>query len=284
MRRGERPTTAVPVLLLAMVAVSGALVPAMAADASDITPLAPDRCAHLQAKGVITANAPVPCERLRAVAVRYIDFSGATQQGEIVVLDAAAASVRAIFGALYARKFALHKIVPMEHYGGDDRAAMEDNNSSAFNARPITGGSRWSLHAYGAAIDINPRQNPFISKDGAGQITVLPHSAAEAGARSANGSPGKPPQPGLAEEAVDVFADHGFVQWGGDWKAPVDYQHFQIGSRAFTERLARATPAEAQRLFDQHVRAYRDCKAAQVAAGTAPGPARLRCAAQVQAR
>ena len=36
---------------------------------------------------------------------------------------------------------------------------------SAFNGRKIAGTDRWSSHAYGVAIDINPIQNPVIYLD-----------------------------------------------------------------------------------------------------------------------
>ena len=46
---------------------------------------------------------------------------------------------------------------------------MEDNNTSAFNCRGIPGTNQWSQHAYGRAIDLNPRLNPYIDGTGAFQ-------------------------------------------------------------------------------------------------------------------
>ena len=43
---------------------------------------------------------------------------------------------------------------------------MADNNSSAFNYRLVYGTNHVSNHSFGLAIDINPRQNPYIAIDG----------------------------------------------------------------------------------------------------------------------
>ena len=47
-------------------------------------------------------------------------------------------------------------------YGGNDDRSMAANNTSAYNCRPVAGTARWSDHAYGTAIDINPVQNPYL--------------------------------------------------------------------------------------------------------------------------
>ena len=48
-------------------------------------------------------------------------------------------------------------------YGGDDHRSMAANNTSAFNCRFVSGTRRWSMHAYGRAVDLNPVQNPWVS-------------------------------------------------------------------------------------------------------------------------
>ena len=37
--------------------------------------------------------------------------------------------------------------------------------------------------------------------------------------------PGKPPRRGMAEAVVRIFAEDGFLIWGGYWDNPIDYQH-----------------------------------------------------------
>ena len=70
--------------------------------------------------------------------------------------------------------------------------------------------------------------------------------------------PGKSARKGMAEEVVDVFAEHGFLIWGGDWDAPIDYQHFQI-SRSLAKKLADLPVAQAQVVFNDYVKNYRRC-------------------------
>ncbi|TDR71428.1 M15 family metallopeptidase [Paludibacterium purpuratum] len=228
---------------------------------ADIVPLSELQCEAMRTAGVISDTAPVGCERLRQVTFRHVDFAGRTRIGDIVVLDAVAPHVQAIFDALYARRFPLAKAQPMELYRGDDQAAMADNNTSAFNARPITGGTRWSLHAYGVAIDLNPWQNPYLSFDDTGTARVQPAAAAQAGINRLDSRPNKPTRAGMAEDVVDLFAEQGFLGWGGYWDSPIDYQHFEPGSRSLVEQMARATPEQASRLFDTYIAGYTACMA-----------------------
>ncbi len=105
----------------------------------------------------------------------------------------------------------------VEAFGADDDTSMAYDNTSAFNCRPVTGGSGWSLHSYGVAVDINPRENPYLSGD-----TVLPPEGRDYLDRSQ-------PVPGMIVAGgaiVRLFESHGFA-WGGYWTRPVDYQHFE---------------------------------------------------------
>ena len=51
----------------------------------------------------------------------------------------------------------------IDAYGADDHRSMNADNTSAFNCRFVAGTSRWSQHAYGRAIDLNPIENPYVS-------------------------------------------------------------------------------------------------------------------------
>ena len=236
-----------------------ALQSAHAAPAARSTAVDAAICTGLRSAGVLHANAPVGCERLQVVRFSYIDFDGRQRDdGEIMVMDAAAPQVAALFDQLRARGFALAGARLMQHYRGDDQASMRANNSSAFNDRAITNASAPSLHAYGLAIDINPVQNPFveIGKDGRAQVSPA------GGGRYLNRQttrPGKPARKGMAEDVVELFAQHGFTIWGGDWDAPIDYQHFQV-SRTLAKKLAALPPAQARAAFEEHVQAYRNCR------------------------
>ncbi|AHI65384.1 D-alanyl-D-alanine carboxypeptidase family protein [Burkholderia thailandensis H0587] len=217
------------------------------------------QCADMHAESVISDHSPVQCERLRNVSFDYVNFDGRIQKGEIVVLDALAARVQTIFRTLYDMRFPLAKAVPIERYRGDDGASMRDDNTSGFNARRKTGGDAWSMHAYGVAIDVNPVQNPYVSFGDDGAARVLPESAAKTAMNRLDERPDKPARPGMAERAVDVFANNGFLRWGGYWDDPIDYQHFEVGSRALVARMVEASPDDARRMFEQYVASYAQC-------------------------
>ncbi|EJL84807.1 hypothetical protein PMI16_03757 [Herbaspirillum sp. CF444] len=209
----------------------------------------------MQKNKVLSAENPVKCERLAQVSFRYRDFEGRLHDdGNVVVLDVVAPQVQGIFDALLQRRFPLHKAAPLDAYLGDDEASMRDNNTSAFNGRPMTGGGAWSKHAYGVAIDINPLQNPYIGKDAGKQIIVLPPAA------RGQYQSRIPLRPGMVDEDVqDIFFRHGFMIWGGNWKQPIDYQHFEIGSRDFIAQLLGLPLNEARREFASYAATYVAC-------------------------
>jgi hypothetical protein len=66
-------------------------------------------------------------------------------------------------------------------------------------------------------------------------------------------------RPGMAETVIDVFADNGFLIWGGDWHDPIDYQHFQL-ARDMAEQLARLPSAAARQVFETRTGEYRRCR------------------------
>ena len=209
-------------------------------------------CSRLQQRGVIDATAPVGCDRLAVVRFPYVDFDGRHHDdGELMVLAAIAPEVRQLFHRLYQRRFPLARARLVDHYHGDDAASMQDNNTSAFNNRQITGGGPPSLHAYGLAIDINPLQNPFVQPDGQGGKRISPPGGSAYLNRSAAGA-------GMAEPTRRLFAEVGFTVWGGSWNTPVDYQHFQFG-RAFAEKLAALPEPLARQLYLKQLVGHKRC-------------------------
>jgi hypothetical protein len=115
-------------------------------------------------------------------------------------------------------RYPIAKIRTVNNYpGADDELSMEDNNTSAFNCREIPGTGRWSLHASGRAIDLNPLLNPEIDHGAVQPKTATPY--VDRGRTD----------PGIlhaGDAAVRVFTDRGWT-WGGGWQSPVDYQHFE---------------------------------------------------------
>jgi len=162
---------------------------------------------------------PIAPERLRRIELDYVGFDGETHRGELVVHEDLVADVIAIFGDLQRQGYPIAKMqTPARYPNAADELSMEDNNTSAFNCRPLPGSASWSLHAYGRAIDLNPLLNPFIDASGHFEPTT-----AGAYLNRARTDPGIL-HPGDA--AVRAFTDRGWT-WGGNWRNPIDYQHFE---------------------------------------------------------
>ncbi|MDQ2845508.1 MAG: M15 family metallopeptidase [Actinomycetota bacterium] len=163
---------------------------------------------------------PVPLSDLRYLRLSYHGFDGRRQTGELVVSAEVATQVLTVFRTLYDQGFPIRSMRPVSDFNGSDDASMGADNTSAFNCRRITGGSSWSEHSYGDAVDINPRENPQESGG-----AVLP----TAGAAFA----GRPDAPGVIHPddlVVRAFTAIGWT-WGGSWSSPVDLQHFSRNGR-----------------------------------------------------
>ena len=167
----------------------------------------PDRC-------------PVPLDRLRHLTVSHVDLEGRARTGEIVVHRDHAVDLVGVFRELYDAGFPIRRMRLVDAYGGDDDRSMAADNTSGYNCRRVAGTQGWSRHAFGAAVDINPRENPYVTDDG-----VRPPS----GRRFARVSraPGAAVAPGVVRRGDVVtraFERIGWT-WGGTWSQP-DYQHF----------------------------------------------------------
>jgi D-alanyl-D-alanine carboxypeptidase len=225
---------------------------AKSAATGTISPVNQALCDDMKKHNVIKAGARVGCERLSLVKFSYFGFDGSVHDdGEIMVMDAAAENVLRIFNKLREIRFPIAKARLINHYDGSDDASIADDNTSAFNSRNVAGTNSLSLHAYGLAIDLNPLENPYVQHVG-GNVTFSPPAGA-AYANRFKGQPEKQHRLGFAEAVIDVFAKEGFSIWGGYWKSSIDYQHFQV-SRGLAEELARLTPPQARAAFAQHVK------------------------------
>lgn len=165
------------------------------------------------------ADCLVPYEALRYLRIRYVDFSGAEQEGELIVNERLAPEVLEIFAALYDARYPLSSVRLVDDFGqpGDDTRSMEADNTSAFCYRSVAGSEKLSRHSYGAAIDINPMRNPYIRPDG----SIVPENGAAYADRSAD-FPGRIDEDDLCYR---LFTERGW-EWGGHFKTSKDYQHF----------------------------------------------------------
>ena len=157
---------------------------------------------------------------LRLLLIPYLDFGNKPQLGQLITAEDLASQVQAIFSELLANEFPIHSMRPMIDFNGDDGRSMAANNSSCFNSRRIINSERISIHSYGAAIDINPVQNPII-RDG--------QHRPEAGGAYLDRTDLRPGMIVPGCKALEIFADAGWA-WGGDWDEPKDYHHFYLAS------------------------------------------------------
>ena len=182
---------------------------------------------------VYSDDSVVPASRLKMLNIKYLDSDEKEQQGQMVALDVLADDVLEIFKELFEKKYPIAKMQLMDVYNGEDEKSMEDNNSSCYNFRKIQNSTRLSLHAYGAAIDINPLYNPFISVSSESEGSISPKKGLAYFNRTSQ-SIEPEEKKYFAENVTNIFRKHGFTIWGGDWNFPIDYQHFQI-SRPLVE-------------------------------------------------
>lgn len=94
----------------------------------------------------------------------------------------------------------------LTHYGYQSKQSVYN-----FNCRPITGGSGYSLHAYGIATDIDPALNPYL--------------------RTSFFSWNKT---AFTKEQIDAVyriksvTGKRLFMWGGYWNTIKDYMHFEL--------------------------------------------------------
>ncbi|WP_129598357.1 M15 family metallopeptidase [Anaerophilus nitritogenes] len=163
-------------------------------------------------------NPFVSLDDLAYVKICYVGFDDQDHQGELIVHKKVAKEVVEIFEELYKAKFPIEKIKLIDKYGASDELSMQDNNTSAFCFREVTGSSKnLSKHSYGIAIDINPIQNPYIKGK---KISPLQGKQYINRLNMQKGMIFK------NDVCYNAFKSRGWT-WGGDWKSLKDYQHFE---------------------------------------------------------
>jgi hypothetical protein len=161
---------------------------------------------------------PVPPRELRALRVPFRGFDRERHVGVIIVRATAVHPVRVAFRNIRHAHFPIRRIVPISEYGASDDKSMADDNTSAFNCRyaVANGPKSWSAHAYGQAIDIDPRENPYRLNG-----KILPPE----GAKYADRSKHRRGMIFAGGPVVRAFDALGWG-WGGRWSSTPDYQHF----------------------------------------------------------
>ena len=161
---------------------------------------------------------PVGPSQLRLVRLRYWGFDGQAHTGALVVNNAVVPAVVKVFARLYAERFPIRRMQPIDAFHGSDEASMAADNTSGFNCRYAVapGPPHWSAHAYGEAIDVNPVENPYL------EAGIVHPRAGSRYLDRANDRPGMAVSGG---DLVNAFRVAGW-SWGGRWAGSPDYQHF----------------------------------------------------------
>lgn len=211
---------------------------------SNVVPLTTELESNLIKTNMWQPDCPVSCDRLSLVKIRYVDFDGNEHEdGEMVALDVACEFISGAFESLFALRFPVQKVRSVHHYGGSDLDSMAENNTSCFCHRPIEGTTMTSLHSYGLAVDVNPKQNPFVQFDEEkGTAEILPPQGWEFLNRRNR-------KPGMVEDLIELWAEYGFFVWGGSWTTPIDYHHFQT-PRGMAELLLVMNQTDGKRFFE----------------------------------
>ncbi|NPC97124.1 M15 family peptidase [Nocardioides sp. zg-DK7169] len=186
--------------------------------ASRVVAPAPER---VLARSTWRPGCPVAADDLAWVRVTFRGFDAGRHTGELLVNRADADDLVQVFRDLWRADFPMERMRIATRADQDATPTGDGNDTGAFVCRPITGGSSYSEHASGRAIDINPFQNPYVRGD-----LVLPELATSYARRT-------PVRPGMITAdgpVVAAFARIGWG-WGGAWSSLKDYQHFSATGR-----------------------------------------------------
>ncbi len=172
-------------------------------------------------------NPDISLSDLRYLKMLHYNFNHEIQVGEMIVNVDVSDDVLQIFRELFDIGYEIESMRLIDDYwtgdgASSDSESIRNNNTSAFCYRTITRGNSLSNHALGRAIDLNPKQNPYIWFDSGGQTRWGNEDAALYLDRNS----GEPHMILNDDSCYRIFREHGF-SWGGDWSNPIDYQHFE---------------------------------------------------------
>jgi D-alanyl-D-alanine carboxypeptidase len=211
----------VPVRILALLAVVAAMVLAGRAQAADpvfhgsISVLTREQKAEMRGTSW-HRGCPVGLSDLRLLTLDFWGFGGRLRSGRLIVHETQAWRIKRVFRRLFDAGFRIRQMVPIDVYDGNDRRSMEADNTSGFNCRFVSGTTRWSQHAYGKAIDINPIENPYVSGSYVSPTAGAPFADRTRRARGMIHG---------GDAVVRAFANANW-NWGGYWTPYKDYMHF----------------------------------------------------------
>ena len=184
-----------------------------AATVEPVSPAVRERMGQTWAEGC-----PVALEDLRYLTVSFIGFDDLPHTGELVVAATVADDVVHVFRRLFEQRFPIEEMRLPTTADLTAPPTGDGNNTAAYVCRKARGQTRFSAHAYGVSVDVNPFMNPYVKRD-----LVLPELASAYTDR-------RWARPGMhlvGGPAVEAFSSVGWT-WGGTWRSTKDPMHFSL--------------------------------------------------------
>ncbi len=164
---------------------------------------------------------PVTLDDLRVVTVTFWGFDARTYRGELLVHHTVADDLVEVFRVMHDVRFPLEEMRIVSAGELDAPPTGDGNNTTGFVCRSTVQGSRWSEHARGLAVDVNPFHNPYVR----GEVVVPELASAYVDRDDV--------RPGMVlrgDAVTQAFAAIGWG-WGGDWRSASDPMHFSQSGR-----------------------------------------------------
>jgi len=164
---------------------------------------------------------PVTRDQLAWLRLTFWGFDARRHTGELLVNAAVASDLDQVFRRLWEARFPLEQVLIVRSIDEEAPPTGDGNGTGSFVCRAVTGGTSFSQHAYGLAIDVNTFQNPYQDEG-----VVLPELASSYLDRGRV-------RPGMITAGgpvVAAFREIGW-SWGGAWTTLKDYQHFSATGR-----------------------------------------------------
>jgi len=163
---------------------------------------------------------PVGPHSLRRITFNYHTPDHDVARGSIIMSAAAVDDIAVWIEHAFKTGFVVNHVAESSRFythgrspSQADLALMNANTTSAFNCRHVEGSTSWSSHAYGNAIDINPKWNPYVSPRGVQPAAGRPWLHHRRG-------------PGVLTPSIATSLTSRGWTWGGTWTQP-DYQHLE---------------------------------------------------------
>lgn len=167
------------------------------------------------------SGCPVPLSELRLLTVTHWGFDGKAHTGQLVVNRDSARPLATVFRKLYDMHFPIRHMRLDDMYGPRRARPADGDVTGAFHCRRAvpspcgSGSGNWSNHAYGHAVDLNPRENPYVGCGAVYDPTSRPYVERS---RIRKGM--------VTPAVVRAFESIGWG-WGGSWSGRTkDYMHF----------------------------------------------------------